>query len=260
MRSQVIRFADWTRPVPPVEREVAGAQPDGDEGRPPVLFVPGLGHGAWAFAEHWLAHTAGRGFAAHAMSLRERGDLRSYAHDVVQTAAALPRQTVLVGHGAGALIVQRALTRYPAKAAVLVAPVIDGWSGLGAALRTNPVGTVPAAFGGRLRMSRRQLFSRDLPAEQADGYRARLVRPGAKAQWQLLTHRSAPPAVGRPPTLVVGSYDDRVVPRRSLDRTAARFGGAPLLFPGMGHDMMLDLGWQEPIDAILDWLVKELRA
>ena len=260
MRSQVIRFADWTRPVPPVERGVVSELPDGDEGRPPVLFVPGLGHGAWAFAEHWLAHTAGRGFPAHAMDLREHGDLRSYAHDVVQTAAALPRQTVLVGHGAGALVVQHAMARYPAKAAVLVAPVTGGWSGLGAALRSNPVGTVPAAFGGRLRLSRRQLFGRDLPVEVADGYRARLVGHGAKAQWQLLTHGAVPPAVGRPPVLVVGSYDDRVVSRPSLDRTAARFGGAPLLFPGMGHDLMLEPGWPEPIDAILDWLVKELEA
>jgi pimeloyl-ACP methyl ester carboxylesterase len=57
---------------------------------------------------------------------------------------------------------------------------------------------------------------------------------------------------------VVGSPDDRVVPRSSLDRTAGRYGAAPLLFPGMGHDLMLDAAWQDPIDAILDWLVKEL--
>jgi hypothetical protein len=28
----------------------------------------------------------------------------------------------------------------------------------------------------------------------------------------------------------------------------------------MGHDLMLDAGWVEPIDAILDWLSKELDA
>ena len=61
--------------------------------------------------------------------------------------------------------------------------------------------------------------------------------------------------VGDPPILVVGSPDDRVVSRTALDRTA---GGAPLLFPGMAHEMMLDAGWAEPIDAILDWLTKEL--
>ncbi|HET9516897.1 MAG TPA: alpha/beta hydrolase [Actinoplanes sp.] len=302
MSSRLLRFADWTKPVAPVVREVISAQPDpelpgavlwgtwltggGSQGtglegswlssaglrgagsvRPPVLFVPGLGHGAWAFAEHWLGHTASRGFAAHAMSLRGHGGsggtpragLRAYTHEVVQVAAALPRQCVLVGHGAGALVVSRVLARYPARAAVLLSPVVDGWSGLGSALWTNPLGTVPAVFGGRLRLSRRQLFSRDLPAEQANAYRARLVGAGAVAQWQLLAHRTPPAPVGDPPVLVAGSPDDAVVSRSSLDRTAARYGAAPLLFPGMGHDLMLDQRRQEPIDAILDWLVRELK-
>ncbi|RZU52891.1 serine aminopeptidase S33 family [Krasilnikovia cinnamomea] len=258
MRSDLLRFADWSSPVRPVARELSSALPDGDEGRPPLLFVPGLGHGPWAFTEHWLGHAARRGFPAHAVGLRERGDLRAYAHDVVQTAASLPRQAVLIGHGAGALVVSRALARYPARAGVLVAPVLDGWAGLGAALRANPLGTLPAIVGGALRLSRRQLFSPELPVEQADAYRGRLVPAGARAQWQLLAHRAAPRPVGSPPVLVVGSPDDRVVPRAALDRTAARFGAAPLLFPGMGHDLMLDAGWAEPIDAILDWLGKEL--
>jgi hypothetical protein len=28
------------------------------------------------------------------------------------------------------------------------------------------------------------------------------------------------------------------------------------MFPGMGHDLMLDSRWAEPLDAILDWLEK----
>jgi pimeloyl-ACP methyl ester carboxylesterase len=260
VRSDLLRFDDWTSPVPPVSREVLTALPATDEDLPPMLFVPGLGHGAWAFAEHWLAHTASRGFPAHAMSLRDKGDLRSYAHDVVQVAASLPRQAVLVGHGAGALVVARALGRYPARAAVLVAPVLDGWTSLGAALRTNPFGTLPALFGGRLRLSRRQLFSADLPAAEAHEYLLRIGQAGARAQFELVRHEPPPRPVGSPPTLVVGSPDDRVVPRSSLDRTAGRYGAAPLLFPGMGHDLMLDAKWVEPIDAILDWLTKEITA
>jgi pimeloyl-ACP methyl ester carboxylesterase len=257
MRSPLLRYDDWTRPVPYVAREVVSAVPE-DPVYPPVLFVPGLGHGPWAFQEHWLTHTSSRGFPAHAVGLRPGGDLRAYVHDVVQVAAALPRQAVLVGHGAGALIVAQALGRYPARAAVLSAPVLDGWATFGAALRANFFGTVPAIFGGRLRLSRRQLFSAELPAEEAAGYRKRLTPASARAQRELVTHRPLPTPVGNPPVLVVGSPDDRVVPRSSLDRTAARYGGAPLLFPGMGHDLMLDAGRAEPIDAILDWLTKEL--
>jgi pimeloyl-ACP methyl ester carboxylesterase len=260
-RSELLRFDDWTSPVPPVPREVLSARPaTDDERRPPVLFVPGLCHGAWVFAEHWLDHTAARGFAAYAVSLRDHGDLRAYTHDVVQVAASLPHQVVLVGHGTGALVVAHALGRYPARAAVLAAPVLDGWRALGAALRANPFGTLPAVGGGRLRLNRRQLFGAGLPDVAARTYLSRLRGAGARAQFELVRHPARALPVGRPPVLVVGSPDDRVVPRSSLDRAAGRYGTAPLLFPGMGHDLMLDTNWVEPIDAILDWLGKELAA
>jgi alpha-beta hydrolase superfamily lysophospholipase len=255
MRSQVLRFDDWISPVPPAPHEVASALPAaGNEDRPPVLFVPGLCHGAWAFAEHWLDHTATRGFAAYAVSPRDRGDLRAYAHDVVQVAASLPRQAVLVGHGTGVLVVARALGRYPARAAVLAAPVLDGLRALGAAVRANPFGTLP----GRLRPRRRQLFSAGVPDAAADAYLGRLRRTDVRAQAELVRHAPLPAPVGRPPVLVLGSPDDRVVPRSALDRAAGRYGTAPLLFPGMGHDLMLEPNWIEPIDAMLDWLGKEL--
>jgi pimeloyl-ACP methyl ester carboxylesterase len=264
MSTRIIRFRDWARPVRPVRREVLSATPESDEGKPPVLFVPGFGHGAWVFAEHWLEHAASRGIPAHAVSLRGHGGsgpgpkatLRAYTHDVVQVAASLPRQAVLVGQGAGALVVERALARYPARAAVLAAPVLGGWVTLATALRRNPAGTVPAVFGGRLRMGRRQLFSREVPEATAKAYTARLGRASTRAQWQLLAHRAAEPPVGDPPVLVVGSPDDRVVPASALTRAARRYGGAPLMFPGMGHDLMLDARWREPVDAILDWLDK----
>ncbi|MGN9775585.1 alpha/beta hydrolase [Micromonospora sp. H33] len=262
---RIMRGREWARPVRPVRREVLGATPELEAGRPPLLFVPGFGHGAWAFAEHWLGHAAARGFPAYALSLRGHGGsgpapdatLRAYAHDVVQVAAGLPRQAVLVGHGAGALVVAHALARYPARVAVLVAPVLGGWGTAVTALRRNPLGTLPALAGGRLRLRRGQLFSRELPEADARRYASRLGGAARRAQWQLLLGREPEPAVGDPPVLVLGSPDDRVVPAAALTRAARRYGSAPLLFPGMGHDLMLDARWREPVDAILDWLEKE---
>jgi pimeloyl-ACP methyl ester carboxylesterase len=151
----------------------------------------------------------------------------------------------------GALVVARALGRYPARAAVLCAPVLDGGVAARAALRANPAGTLPALFGGRLKLSGRQLFSTEEDVSR--------IEP-AKVRWELVRPGPVPEPVVPLPVLVIGSPDDRVVPRASLDRTAARYGGAPLLFPGMGHDLMLDAGWAEPIEALLDWLDKELAA
>jgi pimeloyl-ACP methyl ester carboxylesterase len=264
MSTRIIRSREWADPPAPVHREVLHATPETDEAKPPVLFVPGFGAGAWAFGEHWLDHTAGRGFPAYAMSPRGHGGsgaapgatLRAYTHDVVQVAAALPRRAVLVGHGAGALIVAHALARYPARAAVLVAPVLGGGALLGAALTRNPAGTLPALVGGPLRLGRRQLFSRELPDALAREYVARRGRASARAQWQLLLHRAPEPPVGDPPVLVAGSPQDRVVPPKALTKAARQYAGSPLLFPGMGHDLMLDVRWREPIDAILDWLDK----
>lgn len=263
-QTRIMRPREWVYPTRPVRREVLDARPEEDGGKPPVLFVPGFGHGAWAFAEFWLDHTAARGFPAHTLSLRGHGrsgsaprsGLRAYAHDVVQVAAALPRQAVLVGHGAGALVVTMAMARYPARAGVLVAPVLGGLATFATAVLRNPAGTLPAVAGGPLRLSRRQLFSRELPDTTAREYTSQLGRAAPLAQWQLLAHRAAEPPVGHPPVLVVGSPDDRVLSRSALQQAAARYGGAPLLFPGMGHDMMLDVRWREPIDAILDWLDK----
>lgn len=267
-RTVILRRREAALPIPAVRREVITATAVGQGARPPLLFVPGFGAGAWVYAEHWLDHAAERGFTAHAMSLRGHGasgvarrtTLRSYTHDVVQVAAGLPRQAVLIGHGAGALVVARALARYPARAAVLAAPVFGGRATLGRGMLRNPVGLLPAAVGGPLRLGRRQLFSRKLPVDQAREYQRRMGRAAPLAQWQLLTSRAPEPPVGDPPVLVLGSPQDAVVGIRALDRVAARYGGAPLHFPGMGHALMLDARWREPLDAMLDWLEKHLPA
>jgi pimeloyl-ACP methyl ester carboxylesterase len=115
---------------------------------------------------------------------------------------------------------------------------------------------LPALAGGRLRPRRRQLFSRDLPDAEQRGYLSRRGRAAARAQWQLIQPGEPEEPVGAPPVLVVGSPDDALVSRKQLERVARRYEGAPLFFPGMGHDLMLDARWAEPLDAILDWLEK----
>jgi pimeloyl-ACP methyl ester carboxylesterase len=54
--------------------------------------------------------------------------------------------------------------------------------------------------------------------------------------------------------LVVGTPDDRLVPLADVERAARRYGVEPLLFPGVGHDLMLDAGQDRVLAAVLDWV------
>ena len=150
----VMRRWDWAVPPPPVHRELLSALPAMDTRCPPLLFVSGTGAGA--FAPVWLPAAADRGFPAYAVSLRGHGGsgggelrartlLRDYEHDVLQAAVAAPVRPVLVGHGLGALVVARVLARYPARAAVLLAPP---------ARSTLPSGPEPALVRWQATLSR----------------------------------------------------------------------------------------------------------
>ncbi|GGK26447.1 hypothetical protein GCM10010124_18870 [Pilimelia terevasa] len=129
-RPRVVRTADWADPVLPHARQVLHATPedDADPPRPPLLMLPDRGHGAESFAARWLDRAAGRGHPAYALSPRTgaaprtAAAMRTCVHDVVQVAAGLPRRGVLVGFGHGAVVARYALARYPAAAAVLLAP------------------------------------------------------------------------------------------------------------------------------------------
>ncbi len=262
-RARAMRAMEWAFPPHPVRREVLSVLPEGDTGRPPLLFVHGTGHGAWAFAEHWLSAAAERGFPAHAVSLRGHGGsqgrellrgatLGDYVHDVHQAAVALPRQPILIGHGAGAMVVSRVLARYPARAGVLVAPYPVGF-GLDLLVQTlvrDPVSVLRMTIGLGAKARAERLF---LDAPDAGSLLNRLGPESRRVPYQLAFHRAPGRARGGAPMLVLGATGDAVVPARSVLRTARYYGTRPVMLDGVGHDLMLDGGWPAPLETILNW-------
>jgi pimeloyl-ACP methyl ester carboxylesterase len=225
-----------------------------------------MGHAAWCWTEHWMPAAAARGFDTYAVDLRGHGDsaparrasLRDYAHDVLQSVAALPRQPVLVGHSMGALVVQRVLERYTPAAAALVAPVPPrhGLGALGRLALHQPVSALGAVVGVGVRLRPRVLFA-DLPDAAARGYADRLVPESALVQYGIVLPRRAPRPTLLPPVLVQHGGRDRLVSATAARATARRWGGELRSYPGAGHDLMLDGGWQRPLDDLLDWVAAQ---
>ena len=57
-----------------------------------------------------------------------------------------------------------------------------------------------------------------------------------------------------PPVLVLATPEDRLVPIRGVRATGGPVRRPVVEFPGMGHDLMLDARWREPLTVLLGWL------
>jgi pimeloyl-ACP methyl ester carboxylesterase len=155
----------------------------------------------------------------------------------------------------GGLVVQQTLARYAARAAVLVAPIPahPAVASLAAIAGRHPLDALRIVGGGSLPLRPEYLFH-ELDDADARGYAGRCSGESAIVQYQLLLHRPARRPLGSPPMLVLATPDDRLIPIRGVRSTAARYGADVVEFPGMGHDLMLDDRWREPLGAMLSWL------
>ncbi|NQU37105.1 MAG: alpha/beta fold hydrolase [Actinobacteria bacterium] len=258
----VLRRWEWSNPTKPTHLEVLETQvPDTD--RAPLLFVHGLAHGAWCFSEHWQGAAALRGYSSYAISLRGHGGsgggqrlgrtlLRDYVHDVLQVVSTMPTVPVIVGHSLGALVVQRVLQRYPARAGVLLTPVpaggiphsiIDG-------VRRKPLALAATLAGRTLRLAEDDLFAQ-LPADEAARYVSRLGPESPWAQFAMMRPERLGPVTS--PVLVVGAEDDRLIAGADVTRAAAALN-VPLTWVPGGHDVMLDGQWEVVLNTVLDWI------
>lgn len=262
--TRVVRPWDWALPPVPVShREVVSAVPADAQGRPPLLMVHGIAHAAWCYAENWVPEAARAGFPSYAMSLRGHGGsaggrrlrrtvMRDYVHDVLQVIATLPSPPVLIGHSMGAVVAQLVAQRYPLRGLVLLAPAPfhSAMGDLAAIARDRPADLARAVAGQTLSMEPELLFRRLDPAT-ARAYSDRTGVESPLVQWELLVPRRRERIDC--PVLVVGTPDDRLVRPADVQRTADDLGVEPVWFPGMGHDVMLDGGWEDVLQVVLEF-------
>lgn len=273
MTTKIMRRWDWALPSAPAQREVLARIPDGwreqprATRKPPILFVHGVAHGAWCFDEYWLPATAERGFPAYAVSLRGHGGsegrsvlprtlMRDYVHDIMQTITELPEPPVLVGHSMGSVLAQLVAERYPVRGLALLTPpsILGSWSALAMMARERPAAAAATLIGRTIPMSAETLFPSAPPALAA-AWMARLGPESPLAQYELLRRRRLGPIDA--PVLVLGAERDALVPVREVRTTAAVHGVRPVLMRGMGHDLMLDAGWDRALGVLLDWVEAE---
>lgn len=250
-------------------------QPDVPTRTTPLLFVHGAWHAAWCWDEYFMPYLAGQGYACHAVSLRGHGSsdgrerlrwtrLHDYVEDVAETVAQLAAVPVLVGHSMGAFVVQKYLERHSAAGAVLLASIPPTGAIVTTlrVLRRDPLAFVKANATMSLapivatpQMARKYLFSASMPGERVSAYHRRLQDESYLAFLDLIAFALVRTTrVKRVPMLVIGGGHDTLVSPGEVRRTAEAYGTRAEIFPGMAHDLMLDVGWERVAERMARWL------
>jgi alpha-beta hydrolase superfamily lysophospholipase len=254
--------------------EVITEKPESAAHLAPILFVHGMWHAAWCWAEHFLPYFSQHGYATYALSLRGHGgseghgrlrwtSLNDYVSDVVEVAGQLETPPILVGHSMGGMIVQKYLETHQAPAAVLLASAPP--KGLiPATVRVflrHPLAVVKANLTLSMfpvvstpRLAQEAFFSVDMPEEKMKAYIAQLQDESYRTYLDMLGLNLPQPKRIKVPLLVLGAENDMMISRQEVAATGRAYRVESESFAGMAHDMMLEAGWQEVADRILTWL------
>ena len=239
----------------------------------PLLFVHGAWHAAWCWDEHFLDFFAGRGYRALALSLRGHGgspthkklrdlSFADFGEDVVAVADELPALPVIIGHSMGGALVQKYLESRAAPAGVLMASMPpQGYLRSGLRwIRHHPwhfakltVRGKSLAYVSTPELARERFFCTHTPESLVLRYAARLQEESARAGLDGLVNLPRPARINTP-LLVLGARDDGAVTQDEVRATARAYGTAAEFFPRMGHNMMLEPGWQTVAERVDAWL------
>lgn len=234
-----------------------------------ILLVHGAWHGPWCW-ENFIERLAERGHAVRAVQLRGHDRppgriwhrVRHYVEDVQHAVGRFSEPPVLVGHSLGGLVVQKYLERHPAPAAVLMASVPPRGTIAAVArqavqhpmalLKTNLLLRL-APFVSSRKLARELFFRPETPQEIVERCFAQLQDESYLAFIDTIILRARPRLI-QAPVLVLGAGRDTIFTVAEVRETARAYGTEAEIFPDLGHDLMLDTGWQQVADRIDDWI------
>lgn len=238
-----------------------------------LLFVHGAWHGAWCWREHFLPYFARHGYRSHAFDLRGHGGsdggerlrrtgIAHYVADVDRVVRELDAPPVIIGHSMGGFVVQKYLEAHRAPAAVLLAsvPPSGGMRAVMRLLRRHPLAVLKANATMTLyhviskpHLAREAFFSHDMADKKLQAYSSMLQNESYRAFLNMLAFGLPRPQRVRTPMLVLGAERDTFFTRKEVEDTGRAYGTTATFFR-MAHDMMLEDGWRDVADHIMDWL------
>ncbi len=264
------------------------AMSSADTSSPHVVLVHGAWHGAWCWRDGFAQRLEQAGLQVTTPDLPAHGDrldadrlrslrhgprLRDYVDSVVEVLRGLPAggpPPVVVGHSMGGGVVQHLVGRLDRPAlgdAVLLAsmPPAGVWRVTLDTARRRTATFLAANVRRDLGMLvveeehvRRMFLSADTDDAVVAAVQSRLHGESFRAFLDMLALDRPRPTSGRGPRAtqvrVLGAADDTIFRVADVEATAAAWGTEAVIVPGIGHDVMLDHGWERVADQVITWV------
>lgn len=257
--------------------EVITQKPETYKSKTPILFVHGMWHSAWCWAEKFMPYFAEMGYETHALSLRGHGkseggnklrwaSLSDYVNDVAQVANSLERPPIIIGHSMGGMIVQKYLEEHEAAGVVLLSSATP--AGVIAStvrialkhpirfLKTNLTLSLYPIVNS-VQRCKEMFYSDDIAATDLDRYFSQLQDESFRAFMDMMFFKSPDSQQIKKPVLVLGGENDKALSPEKVKKTAAMFDTEAHIFPGTAHNMMLESNWQRVADKMINWIEEE---
>jgi alpha-beta hydrolase superfamily lysophospholipase len=241
------------------------------------LLIHGMWHGAWCWEPKFLPYLEKLGYKAYALSLSNHGKslkrkkmnllrINDYVNDVKEVVDSLEETPVLIGHSMGGFVVQKYLEKYTAPGAVLLASVppfgiLGGTLTVmkafpGAFLKANVTLNLKYIIDSTKKISY-LMFSDRVKEEEIKEYQKKTDSESYLAYMDMLGLNLVRTKKIKTPLMVFGAGKDKAVSPESVKKTAKIYHTEAMIFEEMGHDMMLEPGYEEIIDRIIIHLENE---
>jgi pimeloyl-ACP methyl ester carboxylesterase len=256
-------------------KEIRKKLPETDTGKKPLLFIHGAWHGAWCWDKYSLPYFAEKGYPAYALSLSNHGEsegrkrlnftfISDYVKDVEETIAEMDEKPILIGHSMGGLVVQKFLENGSVPAAILLAPIPPSGAlrltlkiartHFKVFLLANLTWNLYRIIGTK-KLAKTLLFSENMEAENVSEYFEQLQSESYLAYLLgMIFPRIKHKKQAKIPMLVLGAEKDEIFTEKEVEETAKAYNAESQIFPNMAHDMMLEAGWQDAADRIIQFL------
>ncbi len=244
---------------------------------PTVLLVHGAWHGAWCWEAKFAPYLREQGLAVETMNLPGHGtpgtrrigmqSVRQYTDAVEQRIAQIGGPVVVAGHSMGGFVVQKLMERRPAQlaGAVLMAAATP-YGVLGVIqhlLLTRPrdflVANLTLDLYHLVRtpdLASTLFYSPQMPHSEAQQYWESLSNESYRAFLDMMGLAAPRPGKADPalPKWIIGGEKDAIFPPKVIERTARAYNNRATIYPDMGHNLMVDVGWEQVADDFATWL------